>query len=309
MRKFIIGTRQSNLALTQTRMVMEWLKNTNVENDFQIEEISTEGDRRLDVSLAHLGSGGAFILDIEQALHNGDVDFAVHSMKDLPIKMKEEFIIACIPKRENPADAYIGRNHVKLNDLPAGAVIGTSSLRRAAQILAVRPDLKTKWIRGTVESRLTQLQNGDFDAIILAVAGLKRLGMDNNVITEQLPLDTFVPAAGQGALAIQCRKEDRALQAILERINDFDAYQAVMTERYFVQLLDETDQAPIGAYAYTKGNEITLHATVASMDGTKFLKETTSGTGIVKVAQAAAEKFLMQGAGVIIDAAKKERNQ
>ncbi|MGM8366336.1 hydroxymethylbilane synthase [Virgibacillus sp. W0181] len=308
MRKFIIGTRKSNLALTQTNLVIEWLRNTTTKNEFEIKEMSTAGDRKLDVSLAGLGSGGVFIDDIERPLLEGEIDFAVHSMKDLPVKMKDELVIASIPVRENAADAYIGRNNVKLHDLHPGAVIGTSSMRRAAQILAVRPDLKTHWIRGTVESRLKQLHAGDFDAIILAVAGLKRLGMEDEVITEKLPLDTFVPAAGQGALAIQCRKADTETVKVLEKINDDDAYNAVMTERKFTQLLDEADQAPIGAYAYVEEGKIVLHATVVSLDGSVFLKETTDGYDIDDVAHTAAEKFMNKGARKVIDAAKKELN-
>ncbi|MGM8213012.1 hydroxymethylbilane synthase [Virgibacillus sp. W0430] len=308
MRKFIVGTRQSNLALTQTKMVIDLLQQTKMENAFEIKEISTEGDRKLNVPLAGLGSGGVFIQDIEKALLNETIDLAVHSLKDLPLNMQDKLVIAAIPTRENAADAFLGRNNVKLKDLKRGAVIGTSSMRRAAQIRAIRPDLKTKWIRGTVESRIEQLQQGDFDAIILAVAGLKRLGMDEEVITEQLPLDTFVPAAGQGALAIQCRKDDKELITALHQINDHDAYRSIMTERQFVKLMDESDQAPIGAYAYVEGERIILHATIASVDGDTFLKETTIGSSSNEVAQLAAEKFIKQGAKELIEAAKKELN-
>lgn len=308
-RDLIVGTRKSKLALTQTNYVVKLLKQAGIKNNIKIKEISTEGDRRTNVSLSSFGSRGAFIDDIEETLLSEKVDFAVHSMKDLPINMNDQLVIAAMPIRENAADAYVANNHIHLNDLPSGSLIGTSSLRRKAQILSVRPDLKTHWIRGTVESRLQQMREGKFDAIILAVAGLKRLGLNKELITEELPVHQFVPAAGQGVLAVQCRKNDVELRNMLKMINDRDVYNTVLAERTLIQLLDESDQAPIGAYASIKENQITLHTSVCSLDGKEFIQETVIGEDAVDVANIAAKKLLKQGANNIIERAIEELNK
>src|SRR5699024_4859430 len=197
---------------------------------------------------------------------DGSIDMAVHSLKDVPVSMPEGLMIACIPEREDHRDAYIANGDIGLHNLQAGPVIGTSSLRRAAQLLAKRPDIQTKWIRGPIDARLAQLQTGDYDAIILAVAGMKRLGLDLQHITTYLPDDHFVPAMGQGALAIECRHDDTRIHKLLQSIHHAATAKAVMTERLFLHMFDEGEQAPIGGFASVKDDVIHLRGMVISTD-------------------------------------------
>lgn len=308
MRKVIVGTRESNLAVTQTKWVINELKKLEVPYDFELKYISTKGDRNQQVSLSKVGGTGIFIQDIEAALHSKEIDFAVHSLKDLPAHLPDEFVIGAIPTREDHRDAYIGRANKKLADLKKGAIIGTSSARRAAQIKAKYPHLKTEWIRGAVDARIKQLEEGKYDGIILAVAGLKRLGI-TDVITEYLPADQFTPAAGQGALAIECRNDDAEMKELLTKINDSDSEIAIKTEREFVNRLDEEDKAPIGAYALVENSEIILYASVASIDGEKIITCTSKGDSIQAVAEYAANNLIEQGAKEMIQVAKEELNK
>lgn len=305
MRTFIIGTRESKLAVTQAKWVMEELKKAGVPNEFTLKYISTKGDRKQNVSLAKVGGTGIFIQDIEEALEKKEIDFAVHSMKDLPAMLDDRFIIGSVPIREDHRDAFIGRNGIKLADLQEGAIIGTSSARRAAQIKAILPHVETKWIRGAVDARIKQLEEGKYDGIILAVAGLKRLGIEK-VITEYLPADTFIPAVGQGALAIECRSEDDETKQVLRTINDVNTETAAITERIFVRLLDEEDKAPIGAYATVENNDIILYTSVASINGEQILTFTAKGASPEEVATTAANELKKKGAKELIEEAKWE---
>lgn len=294
MRKIIVGTRTSKLALIQTNWVIDQLKKAGVQNEIEIKEFMTSGDKNLTVSLAALGGGGIFIEELEQALLNKEIDFAVHSLKDLPAILPEELVITAIPEREDARDAYIGRNHVKLDDLPAGAKVGTSSGRRRAQILSLRPDLNTPWIRGAVDGRIDQLNGGAYDAIILAVAGLKRLGVSEEVITEYLDIEKFVPAPGQGALAIECRQDDEELRNILAMINDEESAKAVTTERELVKLIEGADEGPVGIYAYVDQEEIVLHAALTTSEGERTISEVVRGTDPVAIATEMAAKLKEQ---------------
>jgi len=305
MRKLVIGTRESKLAVNQAEWVMNALKDAGIENEFALKYVSTKGDQVLDVALSKVGGTGVFSSDIEALLDGEAIDFAVHSLKDLPVHLDDQFVLASIPTREDARDAFISRDGTKLKDLPKGSVIGTSSPRRAAQLKAIRPDLKTDWIRGPIDIRLEQLKAGKYDAIILAVAGLNRLGFQET-ITEYLPISTFVPAFGQGALAIQCRKEDLELYTILRKINDDSAEKATITERALVRLLDEDDKAPIGVYAKIENDKITLHTSVSSIDGQKTLFEVTTGEDPLEVAKKAAAKLIELGANQLIETAKEE---
>lgn len=305
MRTFIIGTRESKLAVTQAKWVMEELKKAGVPNEFTLKYISTKGDRKQNVSLAKVGGTGIFIQDIEEALEKKEIDFAVHSMKDLPAMLDDRFIIGSVPIREDHRDAFIGRNGIKLADLQEGAIIGTSSARRAAQIKAILPHVETKWIRGAVDARIKQLEEGKYDGIILAVAGLKRLGIEK-VITEYLPADTFIPAVGQGALAIECRSEDDETKQVLRTINDVNTETATITERTFVRLLDEEDKAPIGAYATVENNDIILYTSVASINGEQILTFTAKGVSPEEVVTTAANELMKKGAKELIKEAKWE---
>lgn len=307
MRKLVIGTRESKLAVTQAKWVKRELE--AIDNDLQIElkYVSTKGDKVLNVALTEVEGTGIFSTDIERLLHTKDIDFAVHSLKDLPITSDSEFVLAAIPEREDARDAFISRNHIKLNDLPTGAVIGTSSPRRQAQLKALRSDITTEWIRGPIDNRIEQLNEGKYDAIILAVAGLNRMNLDAELITEYLPFDTFVPAYGQGALAIQCRKNDVELYKLLRKLNDEQTETATITERALMRLLDEDDKAPIGAYAEVDDSGmITLHSSVSSVNGEDILFDKSTGADPLQLATVVAQKLEARGAKEIIENAKKE---
>lgn len=306
MRKIIVGSRQSNLALTQTEWVIDQLKKAGVKNDFEVKKIVTKGDRILDVTLSKVGGKGLFVKEIEQAMYDKEIDFAVHSMKDMPSELPEGLIISSIPVREDHRDAYIAKNDVKLMDLPAGAIVGTSSLRRAAQILAARPDLSIKWIRGNIETRIRKLNEEDYDAIILAVSGLKRVGLSEGLITEYLDQEICVPAVGQGALAIESREDDEEIKNILSMINHDLTGKTVQAERTFLHLLEGGCQVPIGGYAFLEGEEIVLTALVGTPDGKTILKEVVKGTDPVAVGKQAAEALIAKGAKDIVERVKEE---
>src|SRR3954447_3806476 len=202
MRKIIVGSRRSKLALTQTNWVIEQLKKLDSNFEFEVKEIVTKGDKIQDVTLSKVGGKGLFVKEIEQAMLDKEIDMAVHSMKDMPAVLPEGLVIGCIPPREDARDAFISNNHVKFMDLPVGAVVGTSSLRRSSQLLLLRPDLDIKWIRGNIDTRLKKMQDGEYDAILLAAAGMKRMGWSEDVTTEYMSVEDCIPAVGQGALAI-----------------------------------------------------------------------------------------------------------
>lgn len=305
LRKIVVGTRESKLAVTQTKWVIDQLKKQGVANEFEIRYISTKGDRNQQVALSKVGGQGIFSDDIERALENKEIDFAVHSLKDLPLELDEQFTIAAIPEREDHRDAYIGRNNVSIKELPDGAVIGTSSARRKAQIKALYPNIETKWIRGAVDARLKQLDEGKYDGIILAVAGLKRLDLEH-VITDYLPVENFTPAAGQGALAIECRSDDEEVIELVRKVNDPNSEKSILIERAFMYELDKEDKAPIGAYAHVEGDDITLYTSVASIDGETVLTYQAKGNSIEEVVEEAVRHLKEQGAEKLIREAKME---
>lgn len=309
MRKIVIGSRKSNLAITQTEWVIEQLKEIDPSYEFEIKRISTKGDRILDVTLSKVGGKGLFIKEIEQAMYDGEIDMAVHSMKDMPAVVAEGLTVASIPIREDHRDAFVSNGHVALKDLPEGAVVGTSSLRRSAQIKAVRPDLEIQWIRGNIDTRLRKLKEENYDAIVLAAAGLKRMGWDDDVVTEYLEPDVCVPAVGQGALAIQCRENDSELRDYLMKLNHEYTETTVKAERKFLHDLNGGCQVPIGGYAYRKGDEIVLTGLVGSPDGRTILHETARGTDPLAVGKEVADMLKAQGAQEIVDKAKEEYDQ
>ncbi|GAA0442319.1 hydroxymethylbilane synthase [Lentibacillus halophilus] len=306
MRKIVVGSRRSNLALTQTDWVIDRLKKAGASNEFEVKKIVTTGDQILNVTLSKVGGKRLFVKEIEKAMYEKEIDLAVHSMKDMPSEMPEGLAITTIPVREDHRDAYIAKNNILLKDLPAGAVVGTSSLRRKSQILATRPDLEIQWIRGNIESRIRKLHEENYDAIILAVSGLKRVGLSEELITEYLESDVCVPSAGQGALAIECRDDDNDLHALLQQINDPDTEKTVTAERTFLQLLEGSCSVPIGAYAHLEHNAIIITAFVGTPDGQTILKETVRGTDPEAVGSEVAEKLISQGAKDIIENVKQE---
>ncbi|PFK07423.1 hydroxymethylbilane synthase [Bacillus cereus] len=306
MRKIIVGSRKSKLALTQTNWFIDQLKALGLPYEFEVKEIVTKGDVILDVTLSKVGGKGLFVKEIEHALLTKEIDMAVHSMKDMPAVLPAGLMIGCTPKRVDPRDAFISKSGELFKDLAEGAILGTSSLRRSAQLLAARPDLQVKWIRGNIDTRLRKLKEEDYDAIILATAGLQRMGWDDEVITEHLDETLCVPAVGQGALAIECREDDNDLLQLLSHMNDAVTERTVAAERVFLHKLEGGCQVPIAGYAtLTKDDAIELTALVGSMDGSVLLKKTVVGTDPEEVGLGAADRLIKQGAKELILAANK----
>ncbi len=307
MRKIIVGSRRSKLAMTQTKWVIESLKKLDDSFDFEIKEIVTKGDRIVDVTLSKVGGKGLFVKEIEQAMLDHEIDMAVHSMKDMPAALPEGLVIGCIPEREDHRDALISKNHIKLNDLKSGAIVGTSSLRRGAQLLRVRPDLEIKWIRGNIDTRLEKLEKEDYDAIILAAAGLSRMGWASDVVTEFLEPEICLPAVGQGALSIECRGDDAQLLELLQKFSNAKTSQTVRAERSFLNKMEGGCQVPIAGFAHLNDhNEIVLIGLVASSDGKMIYKAQLSGNDPEKLGELVANKLIESGAKTLIDQVKKE---
>ena len=306
MRKIIVGSRRSKLALTQTKWFIQQMKDNGAPFEFEIKEIVTKGDIILDVTLSKVGGKGLFVKEIEQALLNKEIDFAVHSMKDMPSVLPSGLTIGCTPERVDERDAFISNNHVKFMDLPAGSVVGTSSLRRSAQLLTMRPDIEIKWIRGNVDTRLQKLRDGEYDAIILAAAGLKRLGWSEDVITEYLSVEECVPAVGQGSLGIECREDDEELLAELHKLTDKDTWDAVVAERAFLAAMDGGCQVPIAGHATVSEAGITMTGLVAAPDASVVYKEVVSGKNPEEVGKEAARILTEQGAYDLIQKVKAE---
>ncbi|ARJ37847.1 hydroxymethylbilane synthase [Sporosarcina sp. P21c] len=306
MRKIIVGSRRSKLALTQTKWFIEQMKQAGAPFEFEVKEIVTKGDQILDVMLSKVGGKGLFVKEIQQALFDKEIDFAVHSMKDMPAVIPDGLTVGCIPKRVDPRDAYIANDHVRFMDLPVGAVVGTSSLRRSSQLLMLRPDIEIKWIRGNIDTRLRKLQDGEFDAILLAAAGLKRMGWDDNIVTEHLSIEDCIPAVGQGALAIECREDDTELLDELAKLTDESTWIELQAERTFLNEMDGSCQVPIGGFAKFDGNEVEMTGFIASPDAIQVFRETVKGTDPVAVGKEVSRILRDQGAAEVIEKVKAE---
>lgn len=268
-----VGSRKSALAMWQTEHVIEILKEKNPELDFEIIPISTKGDKILDVPLAKIGDKGLFTKELEVALLNGEIDFAVHSVKDMPTNLPEGLKLGAMTKRHNPQDAFVSADDIKFEDLPEGAVIGTSSLRRRAQLLYHRPDLNLVDIRGNLQTRLTRMKEQNMDGIILAAAGLERLGMAEN-IKDRLDFSICLPAVGQGSLAIEIREDDFFIEKIISSINDEETEICIRAERALLRDFEGGCQIPIGAHGEILEGKLFLEGLVASLDGTKMIRNT-----------------------------------
>ncbi|MFP7412026.1 hydroxymethylbilane synthase [Priestia filamentosa] len=306
MRKIVVGSRKSKLALTQTKWVIEQLKKLGGNYDFEIKEIVTRGDQILDVTLSKVGGKGLFVKEIEQSMLNKEIDFAVHSMKDMPAVLPDGLTIGCIPVREDHRDAFISKTGEGLANIKEKAIIGTSSLRRGAQILSYRPDLEIKWIRGNIDTRLGKLESEDYDAIVLAAAGLKRMGWSDDVVSEYMNEEVCIPAIGQGALAIECREDDQELMDLLHKLDDYKTSITVTAERAFLHKMEGGCQVPIAGYATLEGEEVVLTALVASPDGKQMYKERVVGNNPTEVGHEAARILSSQGAKKLIDKVKEE---
>ncbi|RIL38317.1 hydroxymethylbilane synthase [Staphylococcus equorum] len=308
MRKLIVGSRRSKLAITQSQQFIEKLKAVDPELDIEIKEIVTKGDRIIDKQLSKVGGKGLFVKEIQNELFNHGIDMAIHSLKDVPSVIPEGLTLGCIPDRENPYDAYIAKNHVPLHELPDNSIVGTSSLRRGAQILAKYPKLQIKWIRGNIDTRLSKLETEDFDAILLAAAGLKRMGWSDDIVTTYLDKETLIPAIGQGALGIECRADDEELLALLKQVHNEDVADCVTAERTFLERMNGSCQVPIGGYA-TKSNDGTIEFTglIMSPDGKERYEHTERGENPVEIGEKVTEVLNVQGAYEIIKALNEEQ--
>ncbi len=293
-----IGSRGSQLALWQANHISDLLRQQG--HEVELEIIKTTGDKILDVALAKVGTKGMFTKEIEEAIEAGRVDLAVHSLKDLPTELAGPFEIAAITKRVDPRDAFLSVKYDSIEALPQGAKVGTSSLRRQAQLMQVRPDLKIFPLRGNVDTRVRKLEEGEYDAIILAAAGLTRLGK-TQLVKQVIPVDVMCSAAGQGALGIEIRKGDVRMREILAFLNDSKARAATICERALLNQLGGGCQVPIGAYAEVKDGTIHLTAICAHPDGSKLLREKQTGNDPVELGERTGKILLGRGADKILE--------
>ncbi len=289
-----IGTRGSQLALWQANWVKDKIELQFPDTQVDIIKIKTTGDKIVDRPLAMVGGKGLFVKEIEKALLDGDVDIAVHSMKDMPGDLPEGLCIGAIPLREDPRDVLVSRNNKTLMELAPGAKIGTSSLRRASQIRYARPDLVISSIRGNLGTRLGKLDNGEFDAIVLAAAGIIRLGMKER-ISQYLEPDTMLPAVGQGALCIETRQNDANMVPFLDMLDHRETRIPVLAERAFLRKLEGSCHIPVACFGIVQAREIILTGLVASEDGTRMVKETSRGPA------ASAEAIGTSLANILLD--------
>ena len=298
----VIGARGSRLAVWQAEWVQARLNELAPELTVTLQRIKTSGDRILDVPLAAIGGKGLFVKEIEEALLREEIDLAVHSMKDVPTILPDGLSILCVPAREDPRDVLVSRDSCSLDQLPKGSRIGTSSLRRQAQLLHYRPDLHIELLRGNLDTRLRKLHNGEYDAIVLAAAGLMRMGWSNKV-TEYLPPEVSLPAIGQGALGLEGRRHDRFVQTLVEKLEHRPTRTAVMAERALLKRLEGGCQVPIAAHATVKGDTLIMDGLIASVDGQRLIRDTIQGPAseAQSLGSQLAEKLLAQGGDRILN--------
>lgn len=296
-----IATRQSLLALWQAEYVAARLKELHPGLAVELVKMVSQGDKILDTPLAKIGGKGLFVKELEEGLLRGDADIAVHSMKDVPMEFPEGLHLAVICEREDPRDAFVSNKYAVLDELPQGAVVGTSSLRRQCQLLERRPDLQVKFLRGNVQTRLKKLDDGDYDAIILAGAGLIRLELQDR-IRHMIDITTSVPACGQGAVGIECRADDAEVNALLAPLNHESTATRVKAERAMNRRLEGGCQVPIGGYAELDHGVIVLHGLVGRPDGTEVVRGSISGRpeDAEEMGQVLAEDLLARGADAIL---------
>lgn len=296
-----IATRKSPLALWQANYVRDRLLSEHPGLDVELVTMTTQGDKILDTPLAKIGGKGLFVKELEQGMLAGDADIAVHSMKDVPMDLPSGFALPVICEREAPFDAFVSNQFEKLEDLPHGAKVGTSSLRRSSQLLRQRPDLEILSLRGNVQTRLSKLDSGEFDAIILAAAGLIRLELADR-IRHQIAAETILPAVGQGAVGIECREDDIDTIGLIAFLKDEPTFNRVSAERAFNHRLEGGCQVPIAAYAVRDDGKLWLRGLVASLDGKTVISGERHGT--VEQAEtmgiSLAEELLANGAEAIL---------
>jgi hydroxymethylbilane synthase len=299
-----IGTRGSSLAVTQSEWIKNKIESSHPELSVELVRIKTKGDRIIDSPLSKIGGKGLFVKEIEDALLRMEVDLAVHSVKDVPAELPDGLCLPLFPEREDPRDAFISRAYASLYDLPEGAKTGTGSLRRSSQLLHARPDLQIIPLRGNVDTRLKKLESGDMQAIILAAAGLNRLGLSDR-ITQFLSTEALLPAVGQGALGLEVRKDDERILEILSFLNHRPTELAVRAERAFLKRLEGGCQVPIAGLGIIEEGIIKLMGMVAELDGSRIIKDEIKGPDSQpeELGFALAERLLKEGADRILAAA------
>lgn len=301
MKQLVIATRRSRLALWQAEHVRQRLEAAHPGLAVGLLPMTTRGDELVDKRLDQAGGKGLFVKELEAAMGEGRADLAVHSMKDVPAELPPGFVLAAITAREDPRDAFVSNKYQSLSSLSAGASVGTSSLRRAAQIAERHPRLETRLLRGNVETRLAKLDRGEYDAIILAVAGLVRLGLASRV-TSRLALDESLPAPGQGALGIECLDSRSDLKTLLSALNDESTACCVQAERAVSRALGGNCSLPLAAYAVKRRRLVSLRALVASGDGRRVLRAQAAGADPLAVGEAVARDLRGQGADEVLKA-------
>lgn len=302
--KIRIATRKSALALWQANHVGAVLSDFPEIEDIELVPMSTRGDEILDRSLQKIGGKGLFIKELELAMQAGDADIAVHSMKDVPAEMPEGFCVAAVMKRANHADALVSPNGVQLSDLPQGALVGSSSLRRQAQLRMMRPDLRVEPLRGNVNTRLSKLEKGEYDAIILAAAGLERLELDHHISQQFLPSE-MLPAAAQGVVGIECLTDRSELRAVLRKLDDETTVKTTLAERAIARTLQASCQSPVATYAVIQGDSLEVTALVALPDGSQSIRDTISGdpANAAQLGETLALRLIDRGAQELLEVA------
>lgn len=298
-----IATRKSPLAMWQAEHIKSRLQAINPGLEVELVTFTTQGDKILDTPLAKIGGKGLFVKELEVAMLEGQADIAVHSMKDVPMEFPEGLELGVISERENPKDAFVSNKYQSIDELPQGAVLGTSSLRRQCQIQQLRPDLEIKSLRGNVQTRLSKLDAGEYDAIILAAAGLLRMNMHDR-ITSYIPLEQSLPAGGQGALGIEWRVGDERIHQLVKSLHNPETAACVLAERALNRRLQGGCQVPIAAFAQLDNGQLNLRGLVGSVDGQTILRTEQNGPAAQaeQIGIAAAEDLLAQGAGNILSA-------
>ncbi|MFO7986896.1 MAG: hydroxymethylbilane synthase [Desulfatiglandaceae bacterium] len=296
-----IGTRGSKLALKQSQWVKEQLESRHPDLQVELITIKTTGDKILDAPLNRIGGKGLFVKEIEDALLQGEVDVAVHSMKDVPAQLPEPLTLSTFPVRESPNDAFISIEFSDLDALPMEATVGTSSLRRGAQLLHMRPDLHLLSLRGNVDTRLGKLEQGEVQAVILAAAGLRRMGLAHR-ITQMIPFEQMLPAIGQGALGLEIRREDGQTTARLNSLNHEPTQAQIKAERAFLKRLEGGCQVPIGGLARIQGERLVFEGMVAELDGSTIYRDTLSGEKdqAEEIGNALAQRLIRHGADKVL---------
>jgi hydroxymethylbilane synthase len=301
-KQITIATRNSPLALWQAEYAADLIEKTFPNIKTKLLPMTTKGDQILDVTLNKIGGKGLFLKELEQAMQAGEADIAVHSMKDVPAQMPDGFSICSIFKRADASDAFVSNKFKTLEELPFNSIVGTSSLRRQSQLLALRADLQVKPLRGNVQTRLRKLDEGEYDAIILATAGLERMSMHDRIKSKLAP-NAWLPAVAQGAIGVECLTDRQDLIELLSQLTDDKTYQCIMAERAMNRKLNGSCSVAIGAYAKKKQGKLRMHAIVCAPDGTEFIRKKGKSNCPVKLGNKVAEKLLADGAQRILDLA------